>query len=102
MTMKSWPRKAIDLMLKQHDEMLACIKLARECIAFDRECFEECHTDPKIGQLDDAGIAGMADYDAVLSKIDAAIAKAHTEPQTDECRLHAESGPGVTTAGVTL
>lgn len=85
MTMKSWPRAAIDLMLKQHNEMLECIKLARECIAFDGKCLAECHTDPKSGQLDEAGMAGVAEFNALLARIDSAIAKATVPavPKTD-------------------
>lgn len=85
MTMKAWPRAAIDLMLKQHNEMLECIKLARECIALDSQCLAECHTDPKSGQLDEVGTAGVAEYSALLARIDSAIAKASgkAESKTD-------------------
>lgn len=71
---------SIALLTKQRDILLECIKAACRCIALDRQCLADCHTDPKSGQLDDAGKAGVAGFDALLSKIDEAIAIASQPP----------------------
>ena len=58
-------------------DMLAALREAREVIAFDRGALADCHTGPD--GLDDDGAAGVAEYDAALAKIDAAIATATGE-----------------------
>lgn len=61
---------------RQRDELLAAIKVARECIAADRDSLYETHRNPQTQTVDDAfGLDGLADYDVVLDLIDAAIAK---------------------------
>jgi hypothetical protein len=58
--------------------LLSALETARACIAEDRKALFECHVDPS-GGTDDLGRDGLADYDNVLSIIDAAIAKAGGE-----------------------
>jgi hypothetical protein len=52
------------------------LKAARESIAADRECLFSCHVSPVSGAVEDrAGLEGLAEYDAVLALIDAALAE---------------------------
>lgn len=57
-------------------DLLAALQTARECIYTDRTSLADCHMSPVTNTLDEDGAAGVAEYDAVLSTIDAAIAKA--------------------------
>lgn len=50
------------------------LRVARDCISVDRVALLDSHTGPD--GLDEDGAAGVADYDAVLFVIDAAMTKA--------------------------
>ena len=53
------------------------LKSARERIATDRECLFDCHKSFKTGQVEDGpGIRGIAEYDDILSHIDAVLVEA--------------------------
>ena len=56
-------------------EMFAALIIAREFISTDRNVLAECCTDSD-GVMDDIDAAAVADYDAALLQIEAAIAKA--------------------------
>jgi glutathione S-transferase len=59
----------------QRDDMLAALVVAREFISTDRNSLADCCVDPEGGMSPDDA-AAVADYDAALLQIDAAIAKA--------------------------
>lgn len=70
---------AVDLtvMMRDRDELLCAIRLARECIAEDRDSLYETHRNPVTDTVNDVfGLSAIADYDAVLDAIDAAISRA--------------------------
>lgn len=48
------------------------LEAARACILIDRESVAECHTAPD-GMMDDDGEEALAELDAVLSQIEAAM-----------------------------
>lgn len=48
------------------------LRVARACIHTDRVA--DCHMDPTTNTLDADGAQAVAEYDAILAKIDAAIA----------------------------
>lgn len=50
------------------------LRAARKCIQTDRAALHACHFDPAIGRVDDTGQMALAEYDAVLAQIDAALA----------------------------
>ena len=60
----------------QRDEMLAALIVAREFVSNDRNAFAEANTPPNGGRIDPYDRSVLADYDAALLQIDAAIAKA--------------------------
>ncbi len=53
--------------------MLDALQAARDCIRTDRVALLDAHIDPVTNAVDDDGAAGVAEYDAVLAKIDGAI-----------------------------
>lgn len=57
--------------LQQVQRMVEALQAARETIALDRQALADSHTGPD--GLDEDGEAGVADYDAVLACIDAAL-----------------------------
>lgn len=59
----------------QQADMLAALIVARKSIGTDRNLLAECCTDSE-GLMDPADAAFVAEYDAVLLQIDAAIQKA--------------------------
>jgi hypothetical protein len=58
-------------------DMLEALLDARQCIHLDRVALADAHTGPD--GLDEDGALAVGDYDAVLARIDAAIAKATGE-----------------------
>jgi len=56
-------------------KMLQALKTARDCILVDRTALADCHTAPD-GSVDEDGASGLAEYDAALAEINAAIAEA--------------------------
>lgn len=61
-------------------ELLEALRVARDCILLDRTALADTHMNPVTNTVDDEdGAEGLAQYDAVLSVIDAAIAKATGE-----------------------
>lgn len=79
-----WPREQSDeeaqanlRLMDAAPELLAALFHARAHILLDRTSLADTHMNPVTNTVDDEhGIAGLAQYDAVLSVIDAAIAKA--------------------------
>jgi len=59
----------------QRDELLAALVVAREFISTDRNALADTSMSPD-GDMDPDDAAAVADYDAALLQIDAAIAKA--------------------------
>lgn len=58
-------------------DMLEALLDARQCIHLDRVALADAHTGPD--WLDEDGALAVGDYDAVLARIEAAIAKATGE-----------------------
>ena len=56
------------------------LKLARGCILMDRTALADAHMCPVTNEVDAEGRDGVADYDAVLSVIDAALSAAPAAP----------------------
>lgn len=65
------------LLIASAPDLLEALRVARDCILLDRTALADTHMNPVTNTVDDEdGAEGLAQYDAVLSVIDAAIAKA--------------------------
>lgn len=53
--------------------LMDAVRAARACIQQDRVALADAHMNPATNTVDDEGAAGVAEYDAVLQQIDAAI-----------------------------
>lgn len=56
------------------EQTRSALRAARKCIRTDRAALYACHFDRGTGRVDATGAAGLAEYDAVLAQIDAALA----------------------------
>lgn len=56
------------------EELREALSAARDCILIDRAALADCHMDPVTNEVDAEGASGVAEYDAVLAQIDAALA----------------------------
>lgn len=61
-------------------ELLAALTEARASVQANRDSLYECHFQPHTGDVDAAGRDAVDEDDALLSRIDAAIAKATGAP----------------------
>lgn len=53
--------------------LMDAVRAARACIQQDRAALADVHMNPATNTVDDEGAEGLAEYDAVLQQIDAAI-----------------------------
>ena len=68
------------------------LKLARGCILMDRTALADAHMCPVTNEIEAEGRDGVADYDAVLSVIDAALSAAPVEPVAPIYQLQGADG----------
>lgn len=61
-------------------DLLLALKKARASVQANRDSLYECHFQPHTGDVDAAGRDAVDEDDALLSRIDAAIAKATGVP----------------------
>lgn len=66
------------------------LRAARKCIQTDRAAMYACHFDYALRRVDDTGQMALAEYDAVLAQIDAALAA--PAKLTDEQQLCQPNG----------
>lgn len=57
-------------------ELAMALHSARRVIKESRESLYECHLNHATGRVDDCALDGLAEYDAALAAIDAALTKA--------------------------
>jgi len=62
-------RNAIDKIIA----MRGALESAKYCILIDRTALADAHMDPHTNRIDDDGLAALAEYDKVLSQINAAL-----------------------------
>lgn len=73
-------RNAIDKIIAMRD----ALENAKYCILIDRTALADAHMNEHSNRIDDDGLAALAEYDKVLSKINAALGQ-QVEHSTDSC-----------------
>lgn len=68
--------KVLISVIEAHDQLVAALTEARVSVQANRDSLYECHYQPHTGDVDAAGREAVDEDDALLSRIDAAIAKA--------------------------
>lgn len=68
-------------LMKAAGQLRDALVAARALIWTDRQSLSDTHMDPVTNEVDEDGAEGVAEYDAVLAQIDAALAEAGTTSQ---------------------